>query len=277
MKLISWNVNGIRAVAKKGLADFLKKERPEFLCLQETKISTDKRALHEFDFAGYKEYWHSAKRPGYSGVLTLVKKEIKILSCETRMGINKFDEEGRVVILESEKFYLVNAYFPNSNHELSRLDYKIEFDDTLLDYLKKLEKNPPATAPAQIASQFEADGRQKRAGKPIIICGDFNVAHQEVDIARPKDNIGSAGFTYEERVWMTKFLQAGFIDTFRFKNPKLIKYSWWSYRFFARQKNIGWRIDYFCVSKKLKDRIKKADIMNEVMGSDHCPVVLELK
>lgn len=254
MKIISWNVNGIRAVAKKGLSDFLSKEKPDILCLQETKISIDKRALHEFDFAGYKEYWHSAKRPGYSGVLILVKKGIKILSCETKIGINKFDDEGRIIIIELEKFYLVNAYFPNANHELSRLDYKIEFNDTLLDYVKNLEKK-----------------------KPIIICGDFNVAHEEIDIARPKDNAGSAGFTYEERVWMTKFLQAGFVDTFRFKNPKLIKYSWWSYRFFARQKNIGWRIDYFCISKKLKDKIKKADIMTEVLGSDHCPVVLELK
>jgi len=262
MKIISWNVNGIRAVAKKGLADFLQKAEPDVLCLQETKISDSKREEHVFDFVNYTEYWHSARRPGYSGVLVLVKKGIKVLSHETKIGVNKFDEEGRVIILELEKFYLVDAYFPNANHELSRLDYKLEFNDAVLSYVKKLEKNPSTSL---------------RTGKPVIICGDFNVAHEEIDIARPKDNIGNAGFTKEERNWMTKFLQAGFIDTFRFKNPKLIKYSWWSYRFFARQKNIGWRIDYFCVSRKLKDKIKKADIMTEVLGSDHCPIALELK
>ena len=192
MKIISWNVNGIRAVAKKGLSDFLKKEKPDILCLQETKISADKREEHSaqggpassWDFAGYEEYWHSAKRPGYSGVLTLVKKGIKILSAKKEIGIKKFDDEGRINILELDKFYLVNTYFPNSNHELSRLDYKIEFNDALLDYVKKLEKNPSTSL---------------RTGKPVIICGDFNVAHQEIDLARPKDNMGTAGFTYEGR------------------------------------------------------------------------------
>lgn len=264
MKIISWNVNGIRAVAKKGLSDFLSKEKPDILCLQETKISTDKRAMHEFDFAGYEEYWHSAKRPGYSGVLTLVKKGIKVLNSNNEIGVKKFDDEGRINILELDKFYLVNSYFPNSNHELSRLDYKIEFNDTLLDYAKKLEKNPPATA------------RHERAGKPVIIGGDFNVAHQEIDLARPKDNVGSAGFTYEERVWMTKFLGKGFVDTFRYKNGDRVQYSWWSYRFNARAKNIGWRIDYFCVSDKIKNKINKAYIMDNVYGSDHCPVGIDI-
>ena len=262
MKLISWNVNGIRAVAKKGLADFLKKVKPDVLCLQETKISDAKREEHEFDFADYIEYWHSAKRPGYSGVLTLVKKGIKILSAKKEIGIKKFDDEGRINILELDKFYLVNTYFPNSNHELSRLDYKIEFNDALLDYVKKLEKNPSTSL---------------RTGKPVIICGDFNVAHQEIDLARPKDNMGTAGFTYEERIWMTKFLSKGFVDTFRYKNGNKIQYSWWSYRFNARVKNIGWRIDYFCVSKKLAAQIKSAYILNEVYGSDHCPVGIEIK
>lgn len=254
MKLISWNVNGVRAVAKKGLSDFLKKERPDILCLQETKISDAKREEHEFGFTGYNEYWHSAKRPGYSGVLTLVKKETKIFNCVNEIGVKKFDDEGRVNILELEKFYLVNAYFPNANHELSRLDYKIEFNDTLLDYMKKLEKK-----------------------KPVIIGGDFNVAHQEIDLARPKDNEGNAGFTQEERIWMTKFLGNGFIDTFRYLHGNKVQYSWWSYRFNARPKNIGWRIDYFCVSRKIAAKIKKAYIMNEIHGSDHCPVGIELK
>jgi len=254
MKILSWNVNGIRAVAKKGLVDFLKKTKPDILCLQETKISDSKREEHEFDFANYEEYWHSGKRPGYSGVLTLVKKGIKVLDSNNEIGVKKIDDEGRVNVLELEKFYLVNTYFPNSNHELSRLDYKIEFNDTLLDYVKKLEKK-----------------------KPVIICGDFNVAHQEIDLARPKDNVGSAGFTYEERVWMTKFLSKGFIDTFRYKNGNKIQYSWWSYRFNARVKNIGWRIDYFCVSKKLASKVEKSYILNEVYGSDHCPVGIELK
>lgn len=254
MKLISWNVNGIRAVVKNNFADFLQKEKPDIFCLQETKISDAKREEQEFDFAGYDEYWHSASRPGYSGVLTLVKKGIKVIDRQNDIGIKKFDEEGRNVILELEKFYLVNSYFPNANHELSRLKYKLEFNDALLKYLKKLEKI-----------------------KPVVICGDFNVAHEEIDIARPKDNIHNAGFTPEERAWMTKFLSYGFIDTFRFKNPETVKYSWWSYRFNARKRNIGWRIDYFCVSEKLRTFIKKADIMTEVYGSDHCPVKLELK
>ncbi len=253
MKIISWNVNGIRAVAKKGLSDFLKKEKPDILCLQETKISDAKREEHEFDFTDYNELWHSAHRPGYSGVLTLVKKSTKVLNYETKIGVKKIDEEGRIIILELEKFFLVNAYFPNANHELSRLDYKIEFNDTLLDHVKKIEKR-----------------------KPVIICGDFNVAHQEIDIARPKDNVGNAGFTPEERVWMTKFLGQGFVDTFRYKYPNKIQYSWWSYRFNARAKNIGWRIDYFCVSKKLATKVEKAYILNEVYGSDHCPVGIEI-
>jgi exodeoxyribonuclease III len=254
MKIISWNVNGIRAVAKKGLSDFLKKEKPDILCLQETKISDVKREEHEFDFMDYNEYWHSAKRPGYSGTMMLVKNDIEVLSSKNGLGEDKFDHEGRTITLELEKFYLMNAYFPNSNHELSRLDYKIEFNDTLLNYVKKLEKT-----------------------KPVVICGDFNVAHEEIDLARPKDNVGSAGFTYEERAWMTKLLSLGFVDTFRYKYPSKVQYSWWSYRFNARVKNIGWRIDYFCVSWGLMENVKKAYIMNEVYGSDHCPVGLELK
>jgi exodeoxyribonuclease III len=252
MKIISWNVNGIRAVATKGLSDFIKKEKPDILCLQETKISDVKREEHEFDFVNYKEYWHSAKRPGYSGTMILVKNGIKVLNFQNGLGEDRFDNEGRTITIELEKFFLVNVYFPNSNHELSRLDYKIDFNDSLLKHVKKLEKR-----------------------KPVVVCGDFNVAHEEIDLARPKDNAGSAGFTKEERNWMTKFLDDGFVDTFRYKNGNKIQYSWWSYRFNARVKNIGWRIDYFCISKKLALEINKAYILNEVYGSDHCPVGLE--
>jgi len=253
MKIISWNVNGIRAVAKKGLKEFINKYKPDILCLQETKISDTKREEHEFNFQGYKEYWHSAKRPGYSGVLTLVKDGIKVFDISNEIGEEKFDDEGRANVLELEKYFLVNTYFPNANHELSRLDYKLQFNEVLLKNLKKIEKK-----------------------KPVIICGDFNVAHEEIDLARPKDNVGSAGFTNEERDWMTKFLKSGFIDTFRYKNGNNIQYSWWSYRFNARAKNVGWRIDYFCISKKLAKRVDKAYILNEVYGSDHCPVGIEI-
>jgi exodeoxyribonuclease III len=253
MKFISWNVNGIRAVAKKGLTSFLQQEKPDVLCLQETKISEAKREQEQSDFVGYQEYWHSAKRPGYSGVLTLVKDNIKVISAKNELGEEKFDIEGRVNILELKKFYLLNIYFPNANHELSRLNYKIEFDNYILSYVKKLEKK-----------------------KPVIICGDFNVAHKEIDLTNPEANEGGAGFTNEERNWMTNFLNDGFIDTFRYFYPNKIQYSWWSYRFHARAKNIGWRIDYFCVSKKLAPKIKKAYIMNEIQGSDHCPVGINI-
>ncbi|MDD4333304.1 MAG: exodeoxyribonuclease III [Patescibacteria group bacterium] len=275
MKIISWNVNGIRAVAKKGLKNFLKKENPDILCLQETKISDAARAQHEFsakggsasggDFAGYEEYWNSAERPGYSGTAVLIKSSPPAPLLIRRgvpkagrgaingIGAKEFDDEGRVQTMDAGKFYLVNAYFPNANHELSRLDYKFKFNDALFKYLKKLEKK-----------------------KPVVICGDFNVAHEEIDIARPKDNEGNAGFTPEERAWMTKFLNSGFIDTFREKNPKKVQYSWWSYRFNARVRNIGWRIDYFCVSKKFFKNIKKAYILDKVKGSDHCPIVIEM-
>jgi len=246
---VSWNVNGIRAIAKKGFLDFLNTKKPDFLCLQEIKISDAARAQTEFDFADYQEFWNSAERPGYSGTAILVKNGIKA----KQMPNLKWDNEGRILVLEAEKFYLVNVYFPNANHELSRLDFKLDFNDKLLKHLKKLEKN-----------------------KPIILCGDMNVAHEEIDLARPKDNVGSPGFTKEERVWMTKFLNAGFVDTFRFLNKNKIQYSWWSYRMRAREKNIGWRIDYFCVSKSFIKKVKTAFIWNEVMGSDHCPVGIEV-
>ena len=254
MKLISWNVNGIRAVAKKGLADFLRESKPDILCVQEVKISDSARLVTEFDFSGYAEYWNSAKRPGYSGTAALIRSGFKdFVGVKNGMGLAKFDDEGRFQTVELKKYYLVNVYFPNSKPDLSRLNYKIEFDKTLLKYLKKLEKK-----------------------KPVIITGDYNVAHKEIDLARPKENEGSPGFTFEERTWMTEFIKSGFIDTFRYLNGDKIQYSWWSFRAGARARNVGWRIDYFCVSDKLKKQLKKAYILDKITGSDHAPVGLEI-
>ncbi len=254
MKIISWNVNGIRAVAKKGLAAFLLAAKPDILCLQEIKISDEARLKTEFDFAGYREYWNSAKRPGYSGTAVLVKENYQgIISVKNGIGLPKFDDEGRVQVIELKKFYLLNIYFPNSNHELSRLKYKSEFNQAVLKYVKKLEKK-----------------------KPVIITGDYNVAHEAIDLARPKENEGNAGYTVEERSWFSSFLKAGFIDTFRHLNGDKIQYSWWSFRAGARARNIGWRIDYFCVSDKLKKQLIKAYILDKTTGSDHAPIGLEI-
>lgn len=254
MKIISWNVNGLRAVLKKGFLDFLSSEKPDIICLQEIKIGENLIKKEIPDFLEYQSYYFSAKRPGYSGTAILVKK---IIANEIRV-VNgflqgDFDDEGRVQILEADNFFLLNIYFPNSRADLSRLDYKIEFNNEILKLAKKLEKK-----------------------NPVIITGDFNVAHQEVDLARPKANEGQAGFTFEERESMTKFLKAGFIDTFRFLNKDKIQYSWWSFRAAARKRNVGWRIDYFCVSDKLKKSLKKAFILDKIEGSDHAPVGLEL-
>jgi exodeoxyribonuclease-3 len=255
MKIISWNVNGIRAVAKKGFADFLRSEKPDVICLQEIKIDDAARAKVQFDFAGYEEYWNPAQRKGYSGTAMLVKSgKLKVESFRNGIGVEKFDCEGRVQTVELEKFYLVNTYYPNANHELSRLGYKLDFNKAILKYLKKLE-----------------------AKKPVVICGDLNVAHEEIDLARPKENIGNPGFTNEERESMTKFLLAGFADTFRRLHPDKIQYSWWGYRFGLRARNIGWRIDYFCASEILVGKIKKSFILDQVQGSDHCPVGVEIE
>jgi exodeoxyribonuclease-3 len=307
MKIISWNVNGIRAVVKKGFVDFLKAERPDILCLQEIKISDDARNKEIFDFAGYQEFWHSAIRPGYSGTMTLVKDELVVASEGKQAGNSrqpqilttpsfgytqdrqplldrrgdlfvgevKFpdDPEGRVQILEFAKFYLVNVYFPNANAELSRLDFKLRFNDRLLKFLNNLEMNPtPPSAP------IPGRGiKLKKKKKPIIICGDFNVAHEPIDLFHPKANEGSAGYTIQERNWMTKFLQAGFVDTFRAQNPAKVQYSWWSYRMSARERNVGWRIDYFCVSSYIIKDIERSFINDKISGSDHCPVGIILK
>lgn len=248
LKICSWNVNGIRACVRNGFIEWLKEEKPDIVGLQEIKISDEAKAQEEFDFAGYNEYWHHAKRPGYSG--TAVLSKIEPISIQR----GDWDDEGRVITLEFEKFYFVNTYFPNSQPELARLDYKQEFNKKWLAYVKKLEKN-----------------------KPVIVCGDFNVAREEIDLARPKENIGNAGFTKEERVWADKFIKQGLIDTFRLINQDKVQYSWWSYRMGARARNIGWRIDYFLVSDRLKKVIKDAFIRDEVLGSDHAPIGIILE
>lgn len=248
LRIYSWNVNGIRAAMKSGFGEWLREVKPDIVCLQEIKINDEARAKEQFDFVDYNEFWHSAERPGYSGTAILTKIE------SISVGRGDWDREGRVLTLEFEKFYLVNTYFPNANHELSRLDFKEEFNKNWLNYIKKLEEK-----------------------KPVVTCGDFNVAHQAIDLARPKDNVGNAGFTKEERAWADKFLKHGLVDTFRLINGDKVQYSWWSYRQVARVRNIGWRIDYFLVSEKLKNNIKDAFIDDTVLGSDHCPVGIELE
>ncbi len=251
MKLLSWNINGIRACVKKGFVSFLTDYQPDIIGLQEIKIDDARRAAHDFDFKAYQEFWFPAQKPGYSGTAILTK--IKPLSYQTGLGIKKFDQEGRIQTLEFAKIYFINVYFPNAQPELARLKYKIEFNSALLKYIKKLDKK-----------------------KPVIITGDFNVAREEIDLARPKDNIGNPGFSKEERAWANKFLQSGLVDTFRQLHPTKIQYSWWTFRSLARQRNIGWRIDYFMVSAKIMKHVKKAFILDQVQGSDHAPVGIEI-
>ena len=251
MKLISWNVNGIRAVLGKGFHDFVAAEKPDILCLQETKahVSQVDKILDDYPH----HFWHSAKKAGYSGTAIFSKIEpLKVIYGDGPMN----DDEGRVLICEFEKFYLVDVYTPNSQRELTRLTFRQDWDKRFLMYLKELEKK-----------------------KPVILCGDLNVAHTEIDLARPRDNIRNAGFTQEERAGFTRIVDAGFIDTFREFHSEGGHYTWWSYMFNARAKNIGWRIDYFCISKSLRSHLKDAFIFKETMGSDHCPVgiVIDLK
>ena len=254
MKLISWNVNGIRAVMKQGFLDFLQAYRPDILGLQEVKISDQARLGHEFDFSGYDAYWHSAERPGYSGTAVLIRRGLKgLIKVTSGLGADQFDREGRVQVVELDKLYLLNVYFPNANSELSRLGYKLEFNRHLREYVARLESR-----------------------KPVVITGDFNVAHQPIDLARPQANEGQAGYTLEERAFMDDFLADGYFDTFRQLNGDKVKYSWWSYRMAARSRNVGWRIDYFCASVKLKRSVKKAYILDQISGSDHAPIGLEL-
>ncbi len=249
MKLISWNVNGIRACVGKGFLDYFKEADADIFCIQETKMQAGQL---ELDLEGYEQYWNYAQRKGYSGTAIFTKK--KPLSVSYGIGIEEHDTEGRVITLEFEDFYMITVYTPNSQNELARLDYRMEWEDAFLSYLKKLEEN-----------------------KPVIVCGDLNVAHQEIDLKNPKTNHKNAGFTDEERGKFQTLLDNGFIDTFRYFYPDQTGiYSWWSYRFQARAKNAGWRIDYFLVSDSLKDRLTDAKIHTDVMGSDHCPVELVL-
>ena len=249
MKLISWNVNGLRACVGKGFFSFMEAEQPDMLCLQETKLQPEQAPQIE----GYYEYWNSAEKKGYSGVALFSKTEPEAVSYG--LGIDEHDHEGRVITADYGAFYLVTVYTPNSQDELKRLDYRMRWEDDFRAYLQKLD-----------------------AEKPVIVCGDMNGAHQEIDLKTPKTNRRNAGFTDEERAKMTELLSAGFTDTFRHFYPELTgAYSWWSYRFKAREKNAGWRIDYFLVSNRLIGRVKAARILSNVFGSDHCPVLIELE
>ncbi|HDZ42233.1 MAG TPA: exodeoxyribonuclease III [Bacteroidetes bacterium] len=253
MKIVSWNINGIRAIIKKDFSGIIDKLNADIVCLQETKAQDDQvvEALEGID--DYEIFSSSAERKGYSG--TAVMTRIKPLDVSTGIGVKEHDTEGRVVSLEYDDFYLVNVYVPNSGNELKRLDYRQGWDEVFFDYLKMLEKK-----------------------KPLIVCGDFNVAHREIDLARPKENYNkTAGYMQEEIDGMDRYLEGGFTDTYRHFYPdRKDVYSWWSYRTRGRENNVGWRIDYFLVSKSLVPSIRKADILDEIMGSDHCPVMLEL-
>ena len=249
MKLISWNVNGLRAVVGKGFVDIFNTLDADVFCLQETKLQAGQI---ELELPGYEQYWNYAERKGYSG--TAVFTRVKPLNVTYGMGIEEHDTEGRVITVEYDKFYLVTVYTPNSKDGLTRLPYRMEWEDAFRSYLKGLEK-----------------------AKPVVVCGDLNVAHEEIDLKNPKTNRKNAGFSDEERSKMTELLDAGFIDTFRYFYPdKTGEYSWWSYRFNARKNNAGWRIDYFLASEILKDKLQSASIHQEIFGSDHCPVELNL-
>ena len=249
MRLISWNVNGLRAVMGKNFMEFFNEIDADCFCLQETKLQ---EGQIEMDLPGYHQYWNYAEKKGYSGTAIFTKKEP--LSVKYGIGVDEHDHEGRVITLEFEDYYLITVYTPNSQDGLKRLDYRMRWEEDFLAYLKGLEKN-----------------------KPVIFCGDLNVAHKEIDLKNPKTNRRNAGFTDEEREKMTNLLDSGFTDTFRYFYPEQITYSWWSYRFKAREKNAGWRIDYFICSDSLRDRLKDAKIHTEVMGSDHCPVELDIE
>lgn len=250
MKLISWNVNGLRACVAKGFLDFFKEADADIFCLQETKLQPGQI---ELELTGYHQYWNSAEKKGYSGTAVFTKQEP--LSVSYGIGIEEHDHEGRVITLEFPDYYVITVYTPNSQRELTRLDYRMRWEDAFLSYLKGLEEK-----------------------KPVIFCGDLNVAHKEIDLKNPKTNRKNAGFTDEERAKMTALLDRGFIDTFRYFYPDQTGvYSWWSYQFQARAKNAGWRIDYFIVSEVLKDRLEDAKIYTDIQGSDHCPVGLIIR
>ena len=249
-KLISWNVNGLRACVKKGFLDYFKDVDADIFCIQESKLQEGQIDL---DLDGYYDYWNYAEKKGYSGTAIFTKE--KPINVTLGLGIEEHDKEGRVITLEFEDFYMITVYTPNSQDKLARIEYRMAWEDAFLNYLKELEKN-----------------------KPVIVCGDLNVAHKEIDLKNPKSNRNNAGFSDQEREKFSNLLSNGFIDTFRHFNPdKEGAYSWWSYRFNARANNAGWRIDYFLTSKSLESRLVSADIHNEVFGSDHCPVELVIK
>lgn len=253
MKLISWNVNGLRASVNKGFKEFFEEIQADVFCIQETKMQVEQlNIIIESIFQGYHQYWNSAEKKGYSGTAIFTKKEP--ISVKYGLGIEEHDKEGRLITLEYDNFYIVNCYTPNSKRELERLPYRMIWEDEVRKYLISLDKI-----------------------KPVIYCGDLNVAHKEIDLKNDKANIGNSGFTYEERDKMTELLKSGFIDTFRYKYPeKDDAYTWWSYMGRAREKNIGWRIDYFIVSNRIKEKMEDAKIHSNILGSDHCPVELDI-
>jgi exodeoxyribonuclease III len=252
VRIMSWNVNGVRSAAKKGFLEWLSEEAPDVCCLQEIKAHPDvleKSLLTPF---GYKSYWFPAQKPGYSG--TAVYTKIEPVSIKNGMDIDIFDSEGRVLAVEFPRFTVVNAYFPNSQREHTRLGYKLEFCQSMLKFLEGMRK----------------------AGKKVLLCGDFNIAHKEIDLKNPKSNVNNAGFLPEERAWMDEFVARGWVDTFREFTKDPGHYTWWSYRPGVREKNIGWRLDYHCVNREFMPHVKKSFIQCEVMGSDHCPVAVDL-
>ncbi|MCI8545901.1 MAG: exodeoxyribonuclease III [Clostridia bacterium] len=253
MKLISWNVNGLRAAINKGFKEFFEEINADIFCVQETKMQLEQLDIFmEMIFNGYHQYWNSAEKKGYSGTAIFTKEEP--INVKYGLGIEEHDNEGRLITLEFSKFYLVNCYTPNSKRTLERLPYRMIWEDVLREYLQSLDKI-----------------------KPVIYCGDLNVAHQEIDIKNAKSNVGNSGFTNEEREKMTILLNSGFVDTFRYKYPdKEDSYTWWSYMANVRERNIGWRIDYFIVSDRIKENIEDAKIHPEIFGSDHCPVELKI-
>jgi len=248
MKFISWNVNGLRACVTKGFKESFEAIDADFFCLQETKMQEGQL---DISFPGYESYWNYADKKGYSGTAIFTKH--KPLSVAYGLGIEEHDHEGRVITLEMEQFYLVTVYTPNSQDGLRRLDYRMQWEDDFQAYIQKLDEK-----------------------KPVLVCGDLNVAHEEIDLKNPKSNRKNAGFTDEERAKMTQFLSKGFIDSFRTLYPEQVTYSWWSYRFKAREKNAGWRIDYFLLSERLKEQLAEAKIHTDVFGSDHCPVEVDV-
>ena len=249
MRFVSWNVNGLRAVAKKGFDEVFAELDADIFALQETKLQEGQNPV---DFSGWHEYWNYAEKKGYSG--TAVFSKVEPLGVTCGIGVEEFDHEGRVITLEFEKFFFVCVYTPNAQNGLARIDFRCAWEDAFREYLSGLDKR-----------------------KPVIVCGDMNVAHEPIDLARPKENVGNAGFSDEERGKFNELLDAGFTDTFRMLHPDVQLYSWWSYRMRARERNVGWRIDYFLVSDSIAGRVAAADIRNDIFGSDHCPVSLEIE